>query len=92
LPLLLVIGLQLFSNENRRRGQLLLNSSAWISSGTRNSLVVLPLALALPENWSTLVAATTVKQTIVELAGELIYVRFVPNVVLRDTVNQASSE
>lgn len=148
LPLLLAIGLQLFSNKNRRGGQHFLDASAWIpvplmaltlfiivssqisklsafwdllikvipiyiafmlimpfithfivkwfrldvrsgravifSSGTRNSLVVLPLALALPENWSTLVAAIIVTQTIVELAGELIYVRFVPNVVLRD--------
>lgn len=54
------------------------------SSGTRNSLVVLPLALALPESWSTLVAAIIVTQTIVELVGELIYVRIVPNVILRE--------
>lgn len=57
------------------------------SAGTRNSLVVLPLALALPENWSPLVAAIIVTQTIVELAGELIYVRIVPNLVLRDNVD-----
>lgn len=56
------------------------------SSGTRNSLVVLPLALALPENWSTLVAAIIVTQTIVELAGELIYIRLVPNIILPDKV------
>ncbi|MCY9692247.1 arsenic resistance protein [Paenibacillus alginolyticus] len=156
LPLLLAIGLQLFSNKTRRGGQIFLDTSAWIpvplmaltlfivvssqisklsaywdliikvipiyiafmlvmpfitryivkwfgldvrsgravifSSGTRNSLVVLPLALALPENLSTLVAAIIVTQTIVELAGELIYVRFVPNVVLRDKANQASSK
>ena len=156
LPLLLAIGLQLFSNKTRRGGQIFLNASAWIpvplmaltlfivvssqisklsvywdliikvipiyiafmlimpfitryivkwfgldvrsgravifSSGTRNSLVVLPLALALPENLSTLVAAIIVTQTIVEFAGELIYVRFVPNVVLRDKANQVSSE
>ncbi|MFX3637393.1 MAG: arsenic resistance protein [Candidatus Pristimantibacillus sp.] len=157
LPLLLAIGLQLFTNKTRHGGQqLLLDASAWVpvplmaltlfivvssqisklsnywdlitkvipiyiafmlimpfitrfivvwfrldvrsgravifSSGTRNSLVVLPLALALPENWSTLVAAIIVTQTIVELAGELIYVRFVPNVVLRDKAIQASSE
>ena len=54
------------------------------SAGTRNSLVVLPLALALPENWSTLVAAVIVTQTIVELVGELVYVRIVPNLILRD--------
>ncbi|KFN03890.1 bile acid symporter family domain protein [Bacillus clarus] len=53
------------------------------SSATRNSLVVLPLGLALPEI-STLVAAIIVTQTIVELISELIYIRIVPNVLLRD--------
>ncbi|MCR8842516.1 arsenic resistance protein [Paenibacillus sp. SC116] len=53
------------------------------SSATRNSLVVLPLGLALPEI-STLVAAVIVTQTIVELICELIYIRVVPNVLLRD--------
>ncbi|MDQ6423397.1 bile acid:sodium symporter [Paenibacillus sp. LHD-117] len=62
------------------------------SAGTRNSLVVLPLALALPDNWSTLVAAIIVTQTIVELAGELIYVRFIPRVILRDKVYNEGSE
>jgi len=54
------------------------------SAGTRNSLVVLPLALALPDDWSTLVAAIIMTQTIVELVGELIYVRLIPNIVLPD--------
>lgn len=53
------------------------------SGSTRNSLVVLPLALALPDDLSTLVAAVIVTQTIVELAGELIYIRLVPNLLLR---------
>ena len=53
------------------------------SGSTRNSLVVLPLALALPDEFSTLVAAVIVTQTIVELAGELIYIRVVPNLLLR---------
>ena len=53
------------------------------SGSTRNSLVVLPLALALPEDMSTLVAAIIVTQTIVELTGELIYIRLVPNLLLR---------
>jgi len=53
------------------------------SGSTRNSLVVLPLALALPDNLSTLVAAVIVTQTIVELAGELIYIRLVPKLLLR---------
>ncbi len=54
------------------------------SGSTRNSLVVLPLALALPDEVSTLVAAVIVTQTIVELAGELIYIRVVPNFILRN--------
>lgn len=62
------------------------------SAGTRNSLVVLPLALALPDNLSTLVAAIIVTQTIVELVGELIYVRFIPNVILRDTLGTDKSQ
>ncbi|MBP2241577.1 ACR3 family arsenite efflux pump ArsB [Cytobacillus eiseniae] len=52
------------------------------SGSTRNSLVVLPLALALPDHLSTLVAAIIVTQTIVELVGELIYIRIVPNILL----------
>lgn len=51
------------------------------SGSTRNSLVVLPLALALPGDASTLVAAVIVTQTIVELAGELLYIRWVPKLV-----------
>ncbi len=58
------------------------------SAGTRNSLVVLPVALALPEPLKGLVAAVIVTQTIVELAGELIYIRLVPNVLLRETLEQ----
>ncbi|NME06505.1 bile acid:sodium symporter [Psychrobacillus sp. BL-248-WT-3] len=53
------------------------------SGSTRNSLVVLPLALALPDELSSLVAAVIVTQTIVELVGELIYIRLVPNILLR---------
>lgn len=54
------------------------------SAGTRNSLVVLPFALALPEPLNVWVSAVIVTQTIVELAGELLYIRLVPNVLLRD--------
>jgi arsenite transporter len=55
------------------------------SMGTRNSLVVLPLALALPESWRTLAAAVIVTQTIVELIGELIYIKVVPKWIFRDS-------
>ena len=47
------------------------------SAGTRNSLVVLPLALAVPEAVPIL-PAIIVTQTLVELVGELIYVRMIP--------------
>lgn len=44
------------------------------SAGTRNSLVVLPLALAVP-NGVPILPAIIVTQTLVELISELIYVR-----------------
>ncbi|WP_427181649.1 arsenic resistance protein [Paenibacillus sp. TC-CSREp1] len=54
------------------------------SAATRNSLVVLPLALSLSPEWASIAAAVIVTQTMVELAGELIYIRLVPNVILRE--------
>ena len=53
------------------------------SASTRNSLVVLPLALALPEEVRGLAATAVILQTLVELVGELIYVRLVPALVWR---------
>jgi len=53
------------------------------SSATRNSLVVLPLALALPEDVRGLAAAAVITQTLIELVSELIYVRAVPFLVWR---------
>lgn len=53
------------------------------SAGTRNSLVVLPLALALPNAW-VLASAVIVTQTLVELVGELVYIRLVPSVIFRE--------
>lgn len=47
------------------------------SGATRNSLVVLPLALALPEGLA-MAAAVVVTQTLVELVGMVLYVRFIP--------------
>ena len=51
------------------------------TGATRNSLVVLPLALALPAAFD-LTPAVVVTQTLVELAGLLIYVRVVPTWLL----------
>jgi arsenite transporter len=51
------------------------------SASTRNSLVVLPLALALPEEIRGLAAAAVITQTLVELVGELIYIRLIPALV-----------
>ncbi|MCM3748467.1 arsenic resistance protein [Paenibacillus pasadenensis] len=51
------------------------------SAGTRNSLVVLPLAFSLPEEAAVIAAAAIVTQTIVELAGELVYVRALPRLI-----------
>ncbi|WP_313608814.1 arsenic resistance protein [Rhizobium sp.] len=47
------------------------------SAATRNSLVVLPLALAVP-NAVPLLPAIIVTQTLVELVSELVYVRLAP--------------
>ena len=51
------------------------------SASTRNSLVVLPLALALPEDVRGLAAAAVILQTLVELVGELVYIRVIPALV-----------
>ncbi|MBX8996841.1 arsenic resistance protein [Corynebacterium testudinoris] len=50
------------------------------SGATRNSLVVLPLALALPESLA-LAAVVVVTQTLVELVGMIIYVRAIPRLI-----------
>lgn len=53
-------------------------SRALIFSGaTRNSLVVLPLALALPDTYA-ITPVIVVTQTLVELVGMVIYVRVIP--------------
>ena len=51
------------------------------TGATRNSLVVLPLALALPESYA-LTPAIVVTQTLVELVGMLLYIRLVPAWIL----------
>ncbi|AIR89535.1 bile acid:sodium symporter [Pseudomonas cremoricolorata] len=55
--------------------------SLMFSSATRNSLVVLPLALALPAEMRSLAAAAVVCQTLVELLAELAYIRLLPRLV-----------
>lgn len=51
--------------------------SVAFSTGTRNSLVVLPLALSVPGAIPRL-SAVIVTQTLVELLAELVYVRIMP--------------
>ncbi|WLH85165.1 arsenic resistance protein [Pseudomonas sp. FP2338] len=53
------------------------------SASTRNSLVVLPLALALPEDVRGLAATAVIVQTLLELVGELLYIRLIPALVWR---------
>lgn len=50
------------------------------SAGTRNSLVVLPLAFAVPGG-GALIPAIVVTQTLVELVCELVYVRWLPRLI-----------
>ncbi|WP_049972745.1 arsenic resistance protein [Haladaptatus cibarius] len=54
------------------------------TSVTRNSLVVLPLALALPSGYA-LAPAVVVTQTLVELTGMVILTRIVPGWLLPDS-------
>ncbi len=51
------------------------------STSTRNSLVVLPLALALPAPENQLVAVVIVTQTIIEIFFELIYIKILPIII-----------
>ncbi|ARQ72672.1 arsenic resistance protein [Streptomyces marincola] len=54
------------------------------SGATRNSLVVLPLALALPDDLAV-AAVVIVAQTLIEVVGMVVYVRAVPRLLpLRD--------
>jgi ACR3 family arsenite transporter len=59
------------------------------TGATRNSLVVLPLALALPDRYA-ITAVIVVTQTLVELVGMVTYVRLVPRLI--PTSPSASSE
>lgn len=51
-----------------------------MSGSTRNSLVVLPLALALPEELAV-AASAVVTQTLVELFGMVVFVRLLPQLI-----------
>jgi len=61
------------------------------SGGTRNSLVVLPLALVLPETLRYPVAAVIVTQTIVELVAELFYVRVIPGLIVPNVIEASDN-
>lgn len=50
------------------------------TGATRNSLVVLPLALALPDNLAV-AAVVVVTQTLVEVLGMVAYVRLIPRLI-----------
>lgn len=51
------------------------------SAATRNSLVVLPLAFALPEDIRHIAAAAVITQTLCELLGELVYLKAIPALI-----------
>ncbi|MFO7325118.1 MAG: bile acid:sodium symporter [Pseudomonadota bacterium] len=51
------------------------------SAGTRNSLVVLPLALALPGEAGHLAGLAVVAQTLVELLAEIGFIRVIPRLI-----------
>lgn len=74
-----------------RVGQLDASSTKAVvfSGATRNSLVVLPLALALPEPLA-LVPLVVVTQTLVELIGMVAYVKLLPRIIRTDQSLQSS--
>ena len=51
------------------------------SSSTRNALVVLPLALSLPDSWVTITTTVIITQTLVELVGEIFYIKIIPRLI-----------
>lgn len=53
------------------------------SFGTRNSFIVLPVALALPTGWD-ITAIVIVMQSLVELLSMVLYIWFVPRVLFPD--------
>jgi ACR3 family arsenite efflux pump ArsB len=57
------------------------------SGATRNSLVILPLALALPAPL-TFVPLVVVTQTLVELIGMVAYVKILPRLIPSEFVQQ----
>ena len=71
-------------NLERREGRALVFASV-----TRNSLVVLPLALALPPAYD-LAPAVVVTQTLVELLGMLVLTQIVPRWLLPDSRGAAT--
>ncbi len=64
--------------------------SVAFSTSTRNSLVVLPLALALPEELRQLAAAAVITQTLIELVSELIYIRAIPALIRDEKQREAA--
>ncbi|MGM0825923.1 MAG: arsenic resistance protein [Pseudomonadota bacterium] len=50
------------------------------SLGTRNSFVVLPLAMALPDIWAA-AAVVIVMQSLIELLGMVVYLTWVPRLI-----------
>ncbi|QHC16172.1 arsenic resistance protein [Streptomyces sp. GF20] len=58
------------------------------TGATRNSLVVLPLALALPDRFAA-AGAVVVTQTLVEVVGMVVYVRLVPGLLPANDVSQS---
>ncbi len=60
------------------------------TGATRNSLVVLPLALALPDRFA-IAAAVVVTQTLVEVVGMIVYVRAVPRLLPAERAGRPST-
>ncbi|GKV71880.1 MULTISPECIES: hypothetical protein [Pseudarthrobacter] len=60
------------------------------SGATRNSLVVLPLVLALPEPLALVSLVVVTQTSLVELIGMVAYVKIVPWIIMTDRPLQLS--
>ena len=59
------------------------NRALMFSSSTRNSLVILPLALAIP-GYNSVIPVIIITQTLIELISQLVYIKIIPKLITKE--------
>lgn len=59
------------------------NRALVFSSSTRNSLVILPLALAIP-GYNSVIPVIIITQTLIELISQLVYIKIIPKLTTKE--------